>query len=91
MNSVLVLLSTYNGEKYISQQIDSLLNQKDVDVHILIRDDGSSDGTIEVIKKYKTDKIDIVIGKKNIGVPNSFIELLFMAKEYSFLTAFHRF
>ena len=40
-----VLLSTYNGEVYIEEQIRSILNQKDVQVSLLIRDDGSSDST----------------------------------------------
>ena len=45
MKTVQILLSSYNGEKYISRQIDSILQQKDVEVHLLIRDDGSTDGT----------------------------------------------
>ena len=40
MDRVLILLSTYNGEKYLPDLIDSLLKQKDVDLHILVRDDG---------------------------------------------------
>ena len=45
MDKVLVLLSSYNGEKYIDEQIDSLFAQEGVDVHVLIRDDGSTDNT----------------------------------------------
>ena len=52
MESVLILLSTYNGEKYLEQQLKSLINQCDVDVNILIRDDGSNDGTINILKKW---------------------------------------
>ena len=48
MKSILVLMSTYNGEKYIEQQIDSILKQQLVKVYLFIRDDGSSDKTIEV-------------------------------------------
>lgn len=50
--SVAVLMSTYNGEKYLREQLDSILSQKDVDVHIYIRDDGSTDGTIDIIREY---------------------------------------
>lgn len=45
--SITVLLSTYNGEKYLTEQIDSLMIQKGVDLHVLIRDDGSTDATIK--------------------------------------------
>lgn len=41
-----VLMSTYNGEKYLSEQLDSVLCQKGVEVYVLIRDDGSTDDTI---------------------------------------------
>ena len=41
MKKVLVLLSTYNGEKYVETQVNSVLKQKNVDVDIFIRDDGS--------------------------------------------------
>ena len=52
MNSVCVLLSTYNGEKYLSEQLDSLSRQDNVNLSVLIRDDGSSDNTISIIKDY---------------------------------------
>ena len=40
---VAILMSTYNGEKYIEQQIESILNQEFVDISLFIRDDGSTD------------------------------------------------
>ena len=40
-NNVEVLMATYNGAKYVGRQIDSILMQKNVNVHITIRDDGS--------------------------------------------------
>lgn len=55
MKSVQILLSSYNGEKYIARQIDSILKQKDVEIHLLIRDDGSKDGTPQIIKDYEKD------------------------------------
>ena len=53
--TVLVLLSTYNGEKYLAEQLDTILNQtkKNILVSILIRDDGSKDDTLNIIEKYK--------------------------------------
>ncbi len=47
-----VLLSTYNGEKYLRQQLDSLIGQELRPTKILIRDDGSSDGTIGILEEY---------------------------------------
>lgn len=47
-----ILLATYNGEKYLSQQLDSILSQTYKDYHITIRDDGSSDNTMQIINNY---------------------------------------
>ena len=54
---ILVLLSTYNGEQYLQEQIDSVLNQEGVDVFLLIRDDCSSDRTVEIIKDNQHRKL----------------------------------
>ena len=48
----LILLSTYNGEKYLPELLESVLAQKDIYVDILARDDGSTDKTVEILKKY---------------------------------------
>ena len=53
-NTVAVLMATFNGEKFISKQIESILAQKDVNVHLYISDDASNDNTTEIIKNYKT-------------------------------------
>lgn len=76
MNKILILLSTYNGERYLPEQIDSILNQYNVDVQILVRDDGSNDNTLSVLNSYaNTEKIDIIKGD-NIGVIGSFFSLM---------------
>lgn len=74
---VLILMSTYNGEKYLDQQIDSILNQVGVDVELLIRDDGSSDSTISIIKKYseKDKRVKIYTGN-NLESARSFFDLV---------------
>ncbi len=76
---VQILLSTYNGEKYLCDQLDSLLNQDYKNIHILIRDDGSYDETLEILKEYeRKEKIKVIYGK-NIGVVKSYFELLEMS------------
>ena len=75
MKKVLVLLSTYNGEKYIETQVNSVLKQKKVDVDIFIRDDGSKDGTVAVIEKLNDSRISI-FKEENKGATNSFFKLI---------------
>lgn len=72
-----VLMSTYNGENFLREQIESILNQKtDVDLTLLIRDDGSTDNTVNILKEYeKNNRVKVVLGK-NIGPAKSFISLL---------------
>ena len=50
--TIAVLLATYNGEKYLAEQLNSIIYQKEVNTHIYISDDGSSDQTISIIKSY---------------------------------------
>ena len=60
---ICVLLATYNGEKFVAQQIDSLLNQTYKDFHIFIHDDGSTDNTVNILNDYASrysDKITVV-------------------------------
>ena len=64
---VAVFLATYNGEKFLNQQIDSILSQKNVEVDIYCNDDGSSDRTLEIIKSYQ-------ISKKNFFIIDSIKE-----------------
>lgn len=77
MNSVCVLLSTYNGERYLKEQLDSLLEQKDVNLSVLIRDDGSFDNTVNILKEYseKNNNITFFVGK-NVGPAQSFFDLI---------------
>ncbi len=59
---VTVLLATYNGEKYLEEQLKSILDQTYSDFRIVIRDDGSTDNTIEIINRYAEifpDKIEV--------------------------------
>lgn len=76
-----VLMSTYNGGKYVKDQIESILNQQEVDIFLTIRDDGSTDETLDILNTYNCrDNVNVIIGK-NIGCGKSFWELLKLSEE----------
>lgn len=83
-NNVLVLISTYNGEKYLRELFESILNQSNVDVDILIRDDGSSDKTMDIIREYSERKNIIFYSGENLGYAKSFWDLVKESGEYQF-------
>ncbi|RKD27580.1 Glycosyl transferase family 2 [Caminicella sporogenes DSM 14501] len=66
MTKVSVIIPTYNYEKFIHNAIDSILNQTFKDYEIIIVDDGSTDNTAEIIKKYNNEKISYFY-KENRG------------------------
>ena len=79
MDTISILLSTYNGEKYLEQQIESIIKQSYKNWKLVVRDDGSTDQTVKIIEKYV--KIDKRISFNNInydnmGVVKSFLFLL---------------
>ena len=74
---VQILMSTYNGEEFIREQLDSILGQSYPDVDILIRDDGSTDDTFVILKEYEELHQNIhAYQGANLGVNRSFFELL---------------
>ncbi|MCT4390801.1 glycosyltransferase [Leuconostoc falkenbergense] len=74
---VAVLMSTYNGEAYLFEQINSILNQTYQNIHLFIRDDGSTDNTVSIIQKFiGNPKISFIQGGDNLGYKNSFLMLL---------------
>lgn len=77
MKKVVVMMSTYNGEKYLKQQIESILHQEGVEVDLVIRDDGSTDATTAIIEEYSTKFRNITLYKgQNIGYIKSFMWLV---------------
>jgi len=72
-----VLLSTYNGEKYLKEQLDSLLAQTLRPDRILIRDDGSRDDTVAILEEYCSEYpfMEYYCGR-NLGPAKSFWELI---------------
>lgn len=74
-----ILLATYNGEKYIEQQIDSIRCQTYCDWQLLIHDDGSTDNTIDIVKNLslRDSRIKLIEdGVVHLGVAKHFIHLL---------------
>lgn len=76
MKKVAILLSTYNGEKYICDQVLSLLNQTYVDFKIYIRDDLSQDNTVSIIENFDDSRIILFKGEVNLGFKQSFYHLV---------------
>lgn len=83
MQEINILLTIYNGNKYLNEQLNSLFNQTYQNFKILIRDDNSTDNSIEIIKKFQKEypnKIKLITDNLgNLGSSKSFIKLL----EYS--------
>ena len=79
MNTVTILLATYNSSKFLREQLDSLFQQTFSEWTLVIRDDGSSDETIAIIKEFQQKFPNILLledTNKNIGASESFMRLL---------------
>lgn len=80
-----IALCTYNGEKFIKEQLDSILNQTVVPNEIIICDDCSTDNTIEIIQKIKSNYLDIAFeiiqNEERIGAKNNFAQAISKCKE----------
>ena len=63
-----ILLASYNGKKYIEAQISSILNQTYKNIKLIISDDCSTDGTIDILKKYaqKDNRIQLYLQEKKL-------------------------
>lgn len=68
---VTVLMPVYNGEKYLSDAIKSILDQDFTDFEFLIINDGSTDGSVKIIESFSDSRIRLVNNEKNIGLVNS--------------------
>ncbi len=79
-NTINILMATFNGEKYIEEQVESIVNQSFKNWKLFIRDDGSTDNTVGIIKKIacvNPGKIFFVdSSKKSLGAKGNFAQLL---------------
>lgn len=79
MAQIEILMSTYNGEKYLPEQIDSLINQSYTDWHLTVRDDNSSDNTLKILRRYCSlypERVSIMPSDRNVRSKQSFEILL---------------
>lgn len=80
MKKIQILLSTYNGEKYLREQLNSFTALDNFEeIKVLIRDDGSSDSTKDILKEYSERFGFEVIYGENVGVNMSFHQLILRA------------
>ena len=77
---VTILMSTYNGEDFLEEQLQSLLSQQDVETHILVRDDGSTDRTRDILDHWQDAGKLTWYGGDNLGWAMSFMHLLIHAQ-----------
>ncbi len=66
-----VILSVYNGEKYLGEAIESILNQTFTDFEFLIVNDGSTDSSLNIIQSYQDERIRVINNEQNIGLTKS--------------------
>lgn len=84
-NNVYVLMSTYNGQRYIEEQINSILNQESCKINLIVRDDGSTDKTKSILRKYaERGLLKFVEDDANLGPAQSFFRLVELAPSNGF-------
>ena len=67
MEKIDILLATYNGSKYLHEQLDSILSQSYENINVIIRDDGSSDNTVMIIEEYEQKDSRVRLLNDNLG------------------------
>ncbi len=69
-----IAMTTYNGEKYLKEQIDSILNQTVSDFELIVCDDVSSDSTMDILNDYaeKDDRVHVFRNEENLGFLKNF-------------------
>lgn len=64
---VSVVLTTYNGRRYLKETVDSILTQTLTDLELIVVDDCSCDGTVDILRGYSDPRINLTINEKNLG------------------------
>lgn len=78
MNTVTVIMSTYNGEKFLKEQLESIFQQDNIKLNVFVRDDGSTDATISILAEYKKNfsNFDFIENNQNLKPAYSFLQAL---------------
>ena len=84
MKCVRVLLSTYNGEKYLEEQLLSIMGQEGVCVSLLVRDDGSTDTTCDILEQWQSKGLLEWYKGENRGFAKSFLDLIQNSNDYDY-------
>ena len=85
-DKISVVLATYNGEKYIFEQIQSILCDLDVDDEIIVSDDGSTDNTLQIVEEFNDNRIRVVSGPKQGFVKNFENAVKYVKNDYIFFS-----
>ncbi len=83
-DDVAIMLSTYNGEEYLDEQLKSIYEQTYKSIKLYVRDDGSNDNTLQIIDKWSA-KMDITVieSEMNVGPAKSFLEIVKKVGEHA--------
>lgn len=85
--NVSVCMATYNGEKYLARQLRSILEQLADGDEVIVVDDCSTDGTVEIVKQLGDNRITVHINSQNMGEVYSFGQAIMLAKnDFLFLS-----
>ncbi len=83
MYRVIVFMTTYNGEHYLREQLDSILSQQDVEISLHVGDDRSSDSTTAILDEYaaKYPNVHYFVNEQNLGYRKNFMNLIDTCEE----------
>jgi rhamnosyltransferase len=81
---VAVLLATYNGEQWLTEQLDSILQSEGVETHVFASDDGSTDGTLAILRSMPASSLTLLPSARTGGAGQNFFRLIHEANFNSF-------
>ncbi len=77
----IVLMSTHNGSTFLEQQVHSILEQDHEDLRLIVRDDGSTDITTDILQSFSADpRVQLIMGTR-LGLPTAYLELIRIAPD----------
>lgn len=87
-DTITIIMATFNGGKYLKEQLDSIINQSYKNWRLVVRDDGSSDNTLTILNDYNTryNCIEVITdSKNNLGISLNFAELMEHSKDSKYI------